>query len=503
MTTELRATHDADRSSARTTEAGPTRPVPDRRLFPYDTAWIAAMAAGLFVLYATVSLRLHARIHSTGFDLGLNEQAVRSWAHGHLPIVELEGPGFHQLGDHFAPILATIAPIYRIFPTPITLLVTQAALVAVAVVPLAGWALRALGRPAAVVVGLGYGLSWGVAELVGFDFHEVAFAVPMMAFSAVALGERRYRAAVLWALPMVLVKEDLGVTVAVVGGLVAWGGRRALGLATIVIGLGATCLEVLVIIPANTPGHSFSSWRDAHLGPGGGGPAKLAHAFSIGLITPETKAITLVMLLAPTVMLALRSKLVLLAVPTLLWRLGSNYWPYWGTYFHYNAVLMPVMFAAFIDAMRGWPAAVAAHRLRETLLISAAVTALSVPSHQLWSVAQPKTWHHDQRVDDARAVLAMIPDGATVAASNRLAAQLAGRTSVSLLGRPGERPNPEWLVVETAEPVNWPFVSIEEQQQLVETAQSLGYQRVMERGNDLLLHRSPTDSPRFPPANPA
>ena len=97
----------------------------------------------------------------------------------------------------------------------------------------------------------------------------------------------------------------------------------------------------------------------------------------------------------------------------------------------------------------------------------------------------------------------MIPDGASVAASNRLAAQLAGRTSVSLLGRPGERPNPEWLVVETAEPVNWPFASIEEQQQLVETAQSLGYQQVLERGNDLLLHRSPTDPRRFPPVNPS
>jgi hypothetical protein len=149
--------------------------------------------------------------------------------------------------------------------------------------------------------------------------------------------------------------------------------------------------------------------------------------------------------------------------------------------------------------MRRWPPAVAAHRLRETLLISSAVTALTVPSHQLWSVTQSKTWRHEQRVDDAHAVLAMIPDGASVAASNRLAAQLAGRTSVSLFGRPGERPNPEWLVVETAEPVNWPFASIEDQQRLVETAQNLGYEKVAERGEDLLLHRSPGDPRQFPP----
>lgn len=86
-------------------------------------------------------------------------------------------------------MLALLAPFYRLWPTARTLLVAQAALIAVSVLPLTAWARRALGSQAAVAVGLCYGLSWGIASAVGFDFHEVAFAVPLLACSLAALGE--------------------------------------------------------------------------------------------------------------------------------------------------------------------------------------------------------------------------------------------------------------------------------------------------------------------------
>ena len=57
---------------------------------PPGTAWIWVMAAGLFTLYTVVSVRLHERLLSTGFDLGIFEQAVRSYAHGHLPVSEVK-----------------------------------------------------------------------------------------------------------------------------------------------------------------------------------------------------------------------------------------------------------------------------------------------------------------------------------------------------------------------------------------------------------------------------
>src|SRR5262249_12398336 len=150
----------------------------------------------------------HHSLHTYGFDLGIFEQAVRSWAHGQLPVADLKGPNFPMLGDHFSPILALLAPVYRLFPTASPLLVAQAVLLAVLAVPIVRLAQRFRQARDALVIGLGYGMSWGIAQAVEFDFHEYAFAVPLLAFSACALVEGRTRAAVWWALPLLLVKED-------------------------------------------------------------------------------------------------------------------------------------------------------------------------------------------------------------------------------------------------------------------------------------------------------
>lgn len=477
--------------------AATPRPAVRDRSLP-ATTWIWALAFALFALYTVVSVRTHQRMLSTGFDLGIFEQAVRSYAEGQLPVAELKGPEFALLGDHFSPALALLAPLYLIFPSPLTLLVAQAALLAVAVVPLAGYAQRTIGRGTAVVVGVGYGLSWGIAQAVGFDFHEVAFAVPLIAFCAVALGERRLTAAVLWALPLLLVKEDLGLTVAMVGGLVAWLGARALGAATIAVGLVGSALEVLVVLPAVNDAGTFAYWDELRGGgEGGTGVAALAERATVGLISPEPKAVLLILLLAPTAFVALRSPLLLLALPTLGWRLFSEYSMYWGTGYHYSAVLMPVVFVAFVDGLRRWAHPGGGARLRDALVVSVGVTALLLPSYPLWDAVEPTTWKDDPRVRDARAVLGRIPDDARVSATNRLAPQLVSRAEVSLFGHPDARNNPEYIVIDMARGT-WP-ISLAQQEQLVEVARQLGYATAAEQGDFLLLQRDPRDSREFPP----
>ena len=132
-------------------------------------------------------------------------------------MVAIRGPGFNLLGDHFQPIVALVAPFFRLFPTPVTLLVAQALLTAVSVVPVCRAAQVLLGTGVSRVIGVAYGFSWGLQEMIIFDFHEIAFAVPLLACSLSALVRRRPRAAAAWALPLVFVKEDQGLTVAAIG----------------------------------------------------------------------------------------------------------------------------------------------------------------------------------------------------------------------------------------------------------------------------------------------
>ena len=75
-------------------------------------------------------------------------------------------------------------------------------------------------------MGVGYGLSWGVQKAVEFDFHEIAFAMPLLAFSLEAVLRKRWAAAMWWAVPLVFVKEDMGVTAAAIGVIVWWRTRQ-------------------------------------------------------------------------------------------------------------------------------------------------------------------------------------------------------------------------------------------------------------------------------------
>ncbi|MGF1425401.1 DUF2079 domain-containing protein [Kitasatospora sp. LaBMicrA B282] len=467
---------------------------------PGSAWWVWAMAAVLFALYIALSVRIHERILSNSYDLGIFEQVVRSYADGHLPVSELKAPGFPVLGDHFSPVLALVAPAYRLWRTPVTLLVAQAALIAGSMVPLVRWARRLLGDGAAAVVGACYGLSWGVASAIGFDFHEVAFAAPLLALSLAALGDGRPRAAVCWALPLLLVKEDLGLTVAVIGLLVARRGARRLGLGTAAAGVAGSLLTILVVLPAFNPGGDFAYW--SYLGGAAGGTgsgsgdasggtvlAGLLYKGTIGLVTPEAKATTVVLLLAPTLFLALRSSLLWAAVPTLVWRFASTDPVHWGTAYHYSLVLMPIVFAAFVEAL-------AARRAREGsvrryLLGAAGVCLLLLPQYPFWQLVQPATWRTDPRLAVARRLMDRIPDGATVQASTLLVPQLTNRTTVGLFGWEPSRPDSQWILVDTWTPAykRWPL-TVEIERNRLNWQRAHGYHDVADEDGYVLLERT-------------
>ncbi|MER5863141.1 DUF2079 domain-containing protein [Kitasatospora sp. NPDC002040] len=450
---------------------------------PAALAW--TLAAAFAAAYSCVAVNRHRRGLTQSYDLGIFEQAVRAYAHGSAPIVPLKGPGYHLLGDHFHPLLMLLAPAYRAFPTPVTLLVAQAVLLALAVVPLTRWAHRSAGPGAALVVGCGVGASWGIVSAAADDFHEIAFAVPLLAFAATALGQRRPLAAALWSLPLLLVKEDLGLTVAAFGGLIAWQARRdgrgpGPGLALAAAGVAGTLLTVLVLLPAFNPQGGFDYWHQLDAG----GPDRPLWQPALQLGWPPVKWLLLSLLTATAGFLGLRSPLALLCLPTLGWRLLADNPHYWGVGYHYSAVLMPLLFAALTDAL----GRAAPHRARRALAVSALVAAVTLPLYPLHEVVMPEGWRTPPRLVATRSMLEWIPDGAEVAASNRLAAQLTHRTTVSLVCR-DDAPPPEWVAVDLTDPsVKSPCAITDTARMLVRYEQQ-GYRRLVDRDGLVLLQR--------------
>jgi uncharacterized membrane protein len=430
-----------------------TLPAPTpTRLAPRWLPW--ALGGALVVLYSMLSITNHLRLGTTGFDLGIFEQAVRGYAHFSAPVSELKSPGYVLLGDHFHPILAVLAPFYRLFPSPITLLVAQAVLIGLSVVPVARLALGRFGTSTGVAVTVAYGLSWGLQTAADFDFHEVMFAVPLVAFSIECLLGSRWRAAVLWAAPLVLVKEDLPITLAAVGVYVFLKGQRRLGLWVVACALAAFVLIIVVTIPSMNPVGEYAFTGDI-------GPDRTVWETLSTLFTPTQKVTLLAALLAPTAFLALFSPVTALAIPTLLWRLTSVNPFHWATGFHYNAVLMPILYLGLVDALtsgRRYLPGPTFRRARAAVVAACVVMTIGgVTLEPLGKLTRPETWQHDQRAADAQRVLDQVPNNALVAASNNLVPHLTDRCTVRLFpAMDGHRQDEEWIIVDRLF-VNWPY----------------------------------------------
>ncbi|MEV6395775.1 DUF2079 domain-containing protein [Streptomyces sp. NPDC051907] len=413
--------------------AAPARTTRQRDWYPY------LLALALFAAYTAISVLRFRRMETLSWDLGIFEQAVRAYAHLQAPVADLKGPGALVLGDHFSPVTALLAPAYRLFPSPVTLLVAQAALFALSAIPVTRAATRLLGRAPGLAIGVGYGLSWGVQRAVDFDFHEIAFAVPLIAFSLEAILRQRWRTALFCALPLVLVKEDLGVTVAALAVIVALRARRvsprtvpyAIGAAA--FGVAATLLTLTVLIPAfNTTG-AYDYWTKV------GGDSTLTAAVDV-------KLFTLAWLLIPTTgLLALRSPLLLAAAPTLGWRFLSADDHYWSTEWHYSAVLMPVLALALVDAVdisrrspRMW---LRAYAIRLPACVATAAVALTT-TLPLSALTESATYRKSAQVRQAEALLDGIPDDATVEANIGPISRLTSRCRVFwITGAEGETPD--------------------------------------------------------------
>ena len=407
----------------------PLRPIWERAL-----PWVMALAfAGL---YATISVARFERLGTRSFDLGIFEQAIRHYAQLQAPIVDLEGAGHNFLGDHWNPAIAVFAPFYRLFPTPVTLLVGQAIVIALGVVPMTRAGMRHLGRWPGVAVGLAFGMSYGIQAAVDFDVHEVALAVPLLAFALEAFLAGRWTGVVAWAAPLVLVKEDLGLTVAAIGLVLGLVGARRWGVGLAVFGLASFALTMTVLIPHfNAEGSTGFSRLETQ--PGTGTLLQRLLDLTLDVATPGPRATTMLLLLVVTAFLALRSPLIILVLPTLAWRFVSTNENFWGQSFHYDLVLMPIVFAALVDGVvrarlgRWRPLRWYARAAPALALLVGLFLCTRYPFRDL---VDPATYQPSPRAKAAERILSEIPDGATVETDLGLIAKLTNRTRVFWIG---------------------------------------------------------------------
>ncbi|ROR54482.1 putative membrane protein DUF2079 [Luteococcus japonicus] len=353
--------------------------------------------------HAAVSLRIYSHL-GCGMDLAIFDQGVRSLSQGHWPTSAMKSAGMNLCGDHFHPVIVLAAPLYWLWDDPRMLLIAQAMALGVGCAVLVRTAQRLVpGRgpvPVAVLLGLGLAAAPGTQWAMVFDVHEVAFGVPLLALSLAALREERWCAFTAWSLAVLLVKEDAGLLVAGLGGVVFLMGRRRLGATLAAVAMAWTGLVLVVIIPALSPTGQWL-YRGAV-----GGPRASLHHVSQALLSPGLLTGTVAVMLLATGLVALRSPLPLALLPSLAARLISGNPAYWGITYHYNLLPSVVLAFATLDGMRRFaPRA----RQRATALLVMAVMC----SARYGAVGLRLRDHVDPgRVDAAREALGVVPPAA-------------------------------------------------------------------------------------------
>ena len=462
---------------------GPDRVAVGRLVSSWWLPTVIACAVGaLYVCYSVAQWRA---LVAPSWDLGIFTEAVQAYSRFEAPIVPIKGPGYNLLGDHFHPLLALLGPIFRLFPSALTLLVVQDVLIAVSVLPIARFAQRLLGRGGALLVGLAYGLGWGLQGAVAAQFHEVCLAVPLLAFGGVAFVERRWGACMAWLAPLVLVKEDLGLTVFVAGLALAWR-RRGEGrsgvlrsLAYALFGIVAFVVTVKVLLPAMNPAGTWAYSLDGAATGAGTPTAGTTAARAIPslwdiLTTPSVKLVTLLVLLAGAGVVGSASPWFALVLPTLAWRFAGSVEAYYGwDSWHYNAVLVPIAACSLLDVMSQWlaPECAAAETGADSEdeapassnrgwrvvawvvacvpAVSLALTASALPLWQLPSLTE------DPRMAAAQGALDAVPEGVSVETDTTLLARLVPRRDVYWAGTTGQMETPPEYVVIDARSYAW------------------------------------------------
>lgn len=243
-------------------------PVVSQTLLPWwrQPRWwvVAGMFAftayfGLFVLFR------HANLLSAQFDLGNMDQVLWNSLHGRWFVMTDPLSGIHQVRTaiHADFLLLAYLPFYALWPDPRTLMVLQVIMVGLGALPLYRFGRRYLTDRAAALIGLAYltypMLHWATV----FDVHAVLLAVPLFLWAVWAAAGRRWLIFAFSIGLALLAKEEIGVTVALLGVfLLFWRRPRWIALATIVAGFGWTAFMLWYAIPAarHIPGHFALSY---------------------------------------------------------------------------------------------------------------------------------------------------------------------------------------------------------------------------------------------------
>jgi uncharacterized membrane protein len=442
-------------SSAR----GPELPGIERassvRLRP-AAALVLAAATGAAAWYLALLLGRLDGAASHGYDLAFFQQLVWNLANGNGLVSSFEPGNF--LGLHFSPLLIFPAAIEAVSPD-VRVLTTLHVMGLAAMGPAAYVFVSQILRPARAARIVAAALTapipfWALTQRAAVaDFHTEAIAIPLAMLSGWAGLSARMGWMWLLAVAALLAKEDQAWSVAVVGlvvGLRARAGApriRRHAAALVGVSLVYAILIVAIVMPAiraATDGTTligdYYGWLPDAVR--AGGPVAAGEAIVRTIARPDGWARAGGAVLSGAALGLLRPHWLLVLVPPVLLNLLSVHEPQPALGLHYGlSLVVPTVVVTAIGARR--LLAIAVPR-RSRLGVSRWAWLLAAPAVVVAVVQSPLPpalipggpFMRPPAREQVAEAAAVIPAAAPVAADDGLAALVANRRSLTLLGTP-------------------------------------------------------------------
>ena len=231
---------------------------------------------GLFFFYASYfsffTLRNHWNLRTAAFDMAIEDNVVFNAMRGELlKASPMFGPEGTHLGHHATFFAYVLVPFYALAPRAETLLIIQASLIGAAVIPLFLFARNRLGPYPAVLLAAMYVFYAPLHGANLYDFHYPPLGIGFVFWLAYLVDIGKYRWAVLPLLLSLSVREDMALSVFVLGAYFLLSGvKPRAGLALSIVGIGYFLFMKMAFMPYIRDGAASFVWFYEKLRPEGG-----------------------------------------------------------------------------------------------------------------------------------------------------------------------------------------------------------------------------------------
>ena len=447
-------------------------------------------------LFSAISILRHRRFESA-WDLAVFDQAIWLYSRGGAANVTVRtNLPENLLGDHFHPIVALLAPVFWIADSAEALLVTQGFLLALSVVPVFFFAERRHGKAVAWILGVAYSLYWGLQRTAEFEFHEIAIAVPLIAFAIYFIDLKSRIGYFACLILLLFTKEDMAVLVAFFGIYLLLLRQYKDGLITVLAGAASFPFITKVVVPFFSA-RPYRHWTYQQLGPDLSSSlltmVKRPLLVLELLTSPEAKLRTAWMLFFPFLFLSVLSPILILAVPIIFERFLSSRGGMWEPAYHYNAALSPILALAAVDGLARIAGLVKFKRVRRAgvLLVALGMLAANLyllPTQPLWVLTTANSWRLSDTNKDGHEALKVIPREATVVAQVNISPHLTHRRGIYIIYPNLPAPDPDYAIA-SSHVTHYPHESFQEIADYITRLEQKGYVRVFDHNGWVVVKR--------------